>query len=197
MALINCPECKRQVSDKATSCPSCGYPLNKHVAKNTANSTSTYANSTTVTGKVSHIYECICTCMNCGNEFSYTNSDIEKNKNGRWGDLANTQMMMTGSKIEKTIALNHKNTSYQMNFNKCPKCGSQKLQKRYENYYVNKNGEYLVNYKPSTLEKIFEIIKGFFNFLGNFLFKGCALITLIPFILILLGIFELLKLFFL
>ena len=27
MALINCPECNRQVSDKAESCPNCGYPL--------------------------------------------------------------------------------------------------------------------------------------------------------------------------
>lgn len=27
MALIKCPECSRDVSDKATTCPSCGYPL--------------------------------------------------------------------------------------------------------------------------------------------------------------------------
>jgi len=27
MAMINCPDCKREVSDKATSCPGCGYPL--------------------------------------------------------------------------------------------------------------------------------------------------------------------------
>jgi len=27
MAMINCPECKHEVSDKATSCPECGYPL--------------------------------------------------------------------------------------------------------------------------------------------------------------------------
>lgn len=29
MALINCPECGREVSDKAVSCPGCGYPLQK------------------------------------------------------------------------------------------------------------------------------------------------------------------------
>ena len=29
MALINCPECQLQVSDKALSCPHCGYPLVK------------------------------------------------------------------------------------------------------------------------------------------------------------------------
>ena len=27
MALINCPECNRQISDKAEACPHCGYPL--------------------------------------------------------------------------------------------------------------------------------------------------------------------------
>ena len=27
MALINCPECEKQVSDKAVSCPFCAYPL--------------------------------------------------------------------------------------------------------------------------------------------------------------------------
>ena len=28
MALINCPECGAQVSDKAVSCPKCGHPVN-------------------------------------------------------------------------------------------------------------------------------------------------------------------------
>ena len=27
MALINCPECSKEVSDSAPSCPNCGYPL--------------------------------------------------------------------------------------------------------------------------------------------------------------------------
>src|SRR5262245_45943559 len=27
MAFIHCPECNRQVSDKAPNCPQCGYPL--------------------------------------------------------------------------------------------------------------------------------------------------------------------------
>lgn len=27
MALISCPECKREISDKADSCPQCGYPI--------------------------------------------------------------------------------------------------------------------------------------------------------------------------
>ncbi len=29
MALINCPECEREASNKAASCPYCGYPFSK------------------------------------------------------------------------------------------------------------------------------------------------------------------------
>ena len=29
MALINCPECRSSISDKAASCPQCGYPVRK------------------------------------------------------------------------------------------------------------------------------------------------------------------------
>jgi len=29
MALIECPECKKQISDQADSCPGCGYPVSK------------------------------------------------------------------------------------------------------------------------------------------------------------------------
>lgn len=28
MALISCPECGKEISDKAISCPNCGYPIN-------------------------------------------------------------------------------------------------------------------------------------------------------------------------
>lgn len=28
MALLKCPECKHDVSDKASACPHCGYPIN-------------------------------------------------------------------------------------------------------------------------------------------------------------------------
>lgn len=35
MSLINCPECGKEISDKATSCPNCGSPVNN---KKTGNS---------------------------------------------------------------------------------------------------------------------------------------------------------------
>ena len=30
MAIIKCPECGREVSDKATACPQCGAPVQAH-----------------------------------------------------------------------------------------------------------------------------------------------------------------------
>lgn len=35
MALINCPECGKEISDKAVSCPHCGNPMNQPVNKPT------------------------------------------------------------------------------------------------------------------------------------------------------------------
>lgn len=37
MALINCPECGRQVSDKATTCIHCGYPLSSEATTTPSN----------------------------------------------------------------------------------------------------------------------------------------------------------------
>lgn len=34
MALIKCPECGREISDKAVSCPGCGYPIQDMVQDN-------------------------------------------------------------------------------------------------------------------------------------------------------------------
>lgn len=31
MALVNCPECKKEVSDSAASCPNCGYLIAGHI----------------------------------------------------------------------------------------------------------------------------------------------------------------------
>ena len=54
MALIKCPECKNNVSDKAESCPKCGYELNKK-SKNKSNSTNDKMNPK-FRGKVDYKY---------------------------------------------------------------------------------------------------------------------------------------------
>ncbi|MFW5669556.1 MAG: zinc ribbon domain-containing protein, partial [Acetivibrio ethanolgignens] len=37
MALINCPECGKEISDKAVSCPNCGVPIAKPIKKEKTN----------------------------------------------------------------------------------------------------------------------------------------------------------------
>lgn len=37
MALIKCPECSREVSDQADSCPHCGFPIKKQSHKDIEN----------------------------------------------------------------------------------------------------------------------------------------------------------------
>lgn len=32
MALIKCPECGKEISDKATNCPNCGYPISSELS---------------------------------------------------------------------------------------------------------------------------------------------------------------------
>ena len=49
MALINCPECGKEISDSAYACPHCGFPLNKATVdehKATENSASYKPSST-------------------------------------------------------------------------------------------------------------------------------------------------------
>lgn len=43
MALMNCPECNHQISDKAVSCPNCGFPLSNCSASIQKGDASTYA----------------------------------------------------------------------------------------------------------------------------------------------------------
>lgn len=45
MSLINCPECSTEVSDKAASCPRCGFPLTK-LSSASQNSTSSISQQT-------------------------------------------------------------------------------------------------------------------------------------------------------
>lgn len=43
--LTKCPECELQVSDKASTCPHCGYPLNVEAKKKKKKFAKTYETS--------------------------------------------------------------------------------------------------------------------------------------------------------
>lgn len=198
MALIKCPECGKEISDRAASCPNCGCPV--CVGYNTRNTFNNNGNkqSNVIVRPANdvgarHIHECICTCLNCGNEFSYNNNDISKNKEGRWTDLASAYSAISGSRIEKSISYNHQKQSYNVDFNKCPKCGSKKISKKYTDYYVNSNGEYLEGYQPSFTNKMVEGVGKSFGVFGDFAFNGCLIVSIIPFLLLLYAIFQFIK----
>lgn len=36
MALIKCPECGKEISERASACPHCGYPINHHSSQQRA-----------------------------------------------------------------------------------------------------------------------------------------------------------------
>lgn len=51
MALITCPECGREISDKAVACPHCGFPIQEHLqAQEKPASPATYSILLSVTG---------------------------------------------------------------------------------------------------------------------------------------------------
>lgn len=45
MALVECPECKKEVSDQSTLCVNCGYPLNKEEKKDSIKESFSHENS--------------------------------------------------------------------------------------------------------------------------------------------------------
>lgn len=65
MALISCPECQQQVSEKSQSCIHCGYPIGEHLS-NPENhfDIPTYPTDFTLTGVVSRglLYGSVMTC---------------------------------------------------------------------------------------------------------------------------------------
>lgn len=81
MALIKCPECQKDVSSSASSCPHCGYPIRE------------YAEQITFDSEVSRLMDKIkpcdfsCpeprakVCIKCGQPFFYT-ADIDDKRNG-------------------------------------------------------------------------------------------------------------------
>jgi len=42
MPLIKCPECSKEISDKAEACPHCGFPISKHSDENQNNTSDNY-----------------------------------------------------------------------------------------------------------------------------------------------------------
>lgn len=61
MALINCPECNNEVSDKAVSCPNCGFPIQEQSFKSASSSI-----EVNICPKCGHIWGKYEECQDCG-----------------------------------------------------------------------------------------------------------------------------------
>lgn len=82
MALINCSECGKQISDKASSCPSCGNPI--------AKSTITYPTSRPISTISTTSEENLLHCPKCNS------TQLSTNKKGFSGGKALTGAVLTG-----------------------------------------------------------------------------------------------------
>lgn len=126
MPLINCPECGSDISDRANSCPHCGFPINmvrkyKLIIKG-YNDTDTAAMAGL--NDVLHLNLDYNEVMNILNNCPYTiaefdnleEANINVIKLKRWG--LDVQLVNPDGQIEQTI----NNIVY------CPKCGNTNIQ---------------------------------------------------------------------
>jgi hypothetical protein len=157
MALINCPECKNQISDLAESCPNCGYPLIQEIVSNLdekniqeqdiieiekskarekkdfQDSFDDFAarrNFSNSSGR--KIMETKCTCNMCGNIWFYGKDEVN---NANSDALYNFGKAMTTccSGCFPLIFLPDKKV---IDLNKCPRCGSLSITKNNIIHYV-------------------------------------------------------------
>lgn len=151
MALINCPECQKEISDKALSCPNCGCPItkqsnslkeeylccpkchsNKLHSENKGFSGGKALAGVILTGGVGLLAGTIgskniqITCLKCGNKFKAGEA------------LSSLKLQQTSSVVTKlpqgvnihkqgTTNFNYKcplcNKIYNGDLHSCPKCG--------------------------------------------------------------------------
>lgn len=150
MALINCPECGKEISDKAASCPNCGNPINQPIPKEEeylccpkCHSRELHAEQkgfsggkafagAVLTGGIGLLAGTIgskdvrITCLRCGNKFKAGESYYEKKspKESVHIELPNG---VNVSKREYFSKYNYKcplcNKIYNGDLRSCPKCG--------------------------------------------------------------------------
>lgn len=131
MALVKCPECNNEVSDKAKFCPNCGYPINE---ENNVEQEYQFCMYCGIRNFMTAQY-----CQNCGKTLaSSVDADNEKSlvKSGeqeRLDDFINNEL----SSKEKDSDLQSENQrSY--NAASCPICGSTAIVANKKGYGIGK-----------------------------------------------------------
>jgi len=136
MALINCPECGKEVSDKATSCPNCGNPINsqnaiqEYLCCPKCNSTEIHSEhkgfsggkalaGVLLTGGIGILAGTIgskdiqLTCLKCGNKFQAGEGKIiTSNKIGKisYNEEKVVELLKEGKTYEATNIIQSENT---------------------------------------------------------------------------------------
>lgn len=125
MSLIKCPECNKEISDKANACPNCGYPIN--IKTNNSNIKENYvyvcmSDECMATDPVKEFNKYIGktnTCPDCGEIITYCNTEIIDNNTG-------LVIKRTDEKGNEVTYDHRESNQSQSDSNtlRCPKCGS-------------------------------------------------------------------------
>lgn len=114
MSLINCPECKKQISDKSKICVACGFPINEFLKKEAEEKKKYICIKCKTQNKIGSKY-----CFNCGNSINYTANKEEPKANN------------SKKEVEEVKEEDKFNGIYRYSFwgnpieVYCPRCGSE------------------------------------------------------------------------
>lgn len=111
MALIKCPECGREISDKAESCPNCGYPIKKQDCNEEANTNEKLTDEDMQECPNCHfaLRPTETSCPKCGARMISGNYDYE---NGYYSKNSNIDLGKVKTEQKKNEQINHNNLAY-------------------------------------------------------------------------------------
>lgn len=121
MSLIMCPECKKEISDKATVCVHCGYPIKRDESPQTSKKFIYICMSDSCLSnpfkEFNEYKDGVQICPDCGNQLEYYETETIDN---------NTDLVVERS-VEETQR--NINNSISLNTPKCPTCSSHNVKK--------------------------------------------------------------------
>jgi RNA polymerase subunit RPABC4/transcription elongation factor Spt4 len=153
MALINCTECNREISDKAKSCPHCGLPIdilssnavNPHYHKLDDEENRNIEYETSLTNIIRQINCQFCGkfndegsrfCGYCGQLIDAV--EIQRMIQLKKLELQNKQLQMQTRQLEEQRSISSRQNHEYSNMAKCPRCGSTSLSGNKKGFGVGK-----------------------------------------------------------
>lgn len=108
MSLIKCPECNKEISDKAKSCPMCGYPIKEEFDKISSNSASTKGMN--ICPKCGNFMIAKQKCPDCGTNMIDCNCTEEKCTDmlldgtlDKWKKQMRTKYVLSSDKFDRNL----------------------------------------------------------------------------------------------